>query len=163
MLSIIVALAENNVIGKDNKLLWRLPADLNRFKEITMGNTIIMGRKTFQSLPKVLPGRKHIVLTKDKNFHVEDENVLIVYSIENLIASISSEVENFIIGGGEIYKALMPYADKLYLTKVEESFQGDTFFPEIIKGQWKIISETEGIVDEKNNIPHSFINMERVK
>ena len=161
MLSIIVAVAEDNVIGGDNQLLWRLSNDLKNFKEITMGHTIIMGRKTFQSLPKILPGRKHIVLTRDKSFTVPSEMVEVFYSLDELLHSLDPLTEYFVIGGGEIYKALMPYCKKLYLTKVNKVFQGDTYFPKIDNSQWKVISETKGIIDEKNEIPHSFLVLEK--
>ena len=163
MISIIVAVAENNVIGKDNQLLWRLSNDLKNFKEITMGHTIIMGRKTFQSLPKVLPGRKHIVLTRDKSFKVSDEMVEVFYSLDEMLLSLDSQTEYFVIGGGEIYNILMPYCEKLYLTRVREKFQGDTYFPKIDNSQWKKISKIEGIIDDKNKIPHSFLILEKLK
>ncbi|MBC8061206.1 MAG: dihydrofolate reductase [Clostridiaceae bacterium] len=163
MLSIIVAVAENNVIGKDNDLLWRLSNDLKNFKEITMGHTIIMGRKTFESLPKILPGRKHIVLTRNSSSIAQSEMVEVVNSVEELLQSLNEEIEYFVIGGGEIYKALMPYSEKLYLTKVQKVFQGDTYFPEIDKGQWKEVSKIEGVIDEKNSIPHNFLILERIK
>ncbi len=161
MLSIIVAVANNNVIGKDNKLLWRLSNDLKRFKGITSGHTIIMGRKTFQSLPGMLPNREHIILTKDENFNAP--GAIVVHSIEELISSLDNKKEYFIIGGGEIYKALFEYADKIYLTQVEQEFEGDAFFPEIDYSKWNIVSKEAGIVDEKNSIMHTFINLERVK
>ena len=163
MISIIVAVAENNVIGKDNQLLWRLSNDLKNFKEITMGHTIIMGRKTFQSLPKVLPGRKHIVLTRDKSFKVSDEMVEVFYSLDEMLLSLDSQTEYFVIGGGEIYNILMPYCEKLYLTKVREAFQGDTYFPKIDNSKWKKVSKIEGIIDDKNKIPHSFLILEKLK
>ena len=163
MISIIVAVAENNVIGKDNQLLWRLSNDLKNFKEVTMGHTIIMGRKTFQSLPKVLPGRKHIVLTRDKSFKVSDEMVEVFYSLDEMLLSLDSQTEYFVIGGGEIYNILMPYCEKLYLTKVREAFQGDTYFPKIDNSKWKKVSKIEGIIDDKNKIPHSFLILEKLK
>ena len=163
MLSIIVAVAKNNVIGKDNQLLWRLSNDLKNFKEITMGHTIIMGRKTFESLPKVLPGRKHIVLTRDKSFVVPNEMVEVFNSVTELLESLNPEMEYFVVGGGEIYKTLMPYCEKLYLTKVKEEFKGDTYFPKIDNSQWKEVSRIVGTVDEKNSIPHSFLVLEKIK
>ena len=163
MLSIIVAVAKDNVIGKDNKLLWRLSNDLKNFKKTTMGHTIIMGRKTFESLPKILPGRKHIVLTRDKSFIAPSEMVEVFNSVKQLLDSLNPQNEYFVIGGGEIYKALMPYSEKLYLTKVKEVFEGDTYFPEIDNSQWKEISRIVGTVDEKNSIPHSFLILEKVK
>ena len=163
MLSIIVAVAKNNVIGKDNQLLWRLSNDLKNFKEITMGHTIIMGRKTFESLPKVLPGRRHIILTRDKSFVVPNEMVEVFNSVTELLESLNPEIEYFVVGGGEIYKTLMPYCEKLYLTKVKEEFKGDTYFPKIDNSQWKEVSRIVGTVDEKNSIPHSFLILEKIK
>ena len=163
MISIIVAVAENNVIGKNNKLLWRLPNDLKNFKEITMGHTIIMGRKTFESLPNILPGRKHIVLTKNKSVIGQDEMVEVFNSVEALLDSLNPQAEYFVIGGGEIYKALIPYCEKLYLTKVKGTFEGDTYFPEIDNGKWKEISKIKGVIDEENSNEHSFLILEKIK
>ena len=163
MLSIIVAVAENNAIGKENKLLWRLPNDLANFKKITMGNTMIMGRKTFESLPGLLPGRVHFVLTRDKNFKVANERVRVFNSLEELLKELKAENEYFVIGGGEIYKMLLPYVEKMYLTKVEKAFEADTFFPEINYSNWREIEATKGILDEKNLIPHSFVVLEKTK
>ena len=112
MLSIIVAMAKNNVIGKDNKLIWNLPDDLKRFKELTTGKNIIMGRKTFESLGRVLPNRKHIVLTKNKNWHYESDQVEVVNDIKDISKYIEDNNENFVIGGAEIYKMLIQYAKK---------------------------------------------------
>ena len=123
MLSIIVAIAENNLIGGDNKLLWHLSEDLKRFKEITMDNTLIMGRKTFASLPGVLPGRKHIVITRDENYKVDSNQVEIVHNIQDVINEYANNSENaFVIGGGEIYNTTFNYCSKLYLTKIKRSF-----------------------------------------
>ena len=144
MLSIIVAVAENNVIGKDNKLIWHLPADLKRFKEITTGHTIIMGRKTFESLGRVLPNRKHVILCNDMEMNVEDDTE-----------------EHFIIGGATIYKLLMPKANKIYLTLIHEKFDGDVYFPEISDDEWKIVDRTAGITDEKNPYNYEFITYVR--
>ena len=113
MLSIIVAVANNNVIGKDNKLIWHLPEDLKRFKALTTGHTIIMGRKTFESLGRVLPNRKHIVLCNDVNLNIENENVEVLSDISMLEKYINSAEENFVIGGATIYKLLLPKASKL--------------------------------------------------
>ena len=131
MLSIIVAVAENNVIGKDNKLIWHLPEDLKRFKRLTTGHTIIMGRKTFESLGRILPNRKHVILCNDMEMNIDDENVEILEDISMLKEYIDSEEEHFIIGGATIYKILRPYANKLYLTLIHEEFDGDVYFPEI--------------------------------
>ena len=131
MLSTIVAIANNNVIGKDNKLIWHLPEDLKRFKQITTGKNIIMGRKTFESLGRVLPNRKHIILCNDMEMDIDNENVEILDDISKLDKYINSDEENFVIGGATIYKLLMPYVNKLYITKINEDFVGDVYFPEI--------------------------------
>lgn len=162
MISIIVATAENNVIGGDNKLLWHISEDLKRFKSITMGKTLVMGRKTFESLPGVLPGRKHIVITRDKEFNPQHEQVEVIHSIDEIINKYrDNSVEVLIIGGGEIYKQLLPYTDKLYLTKVFKSFEGDTLFPEVNEMDWFVDFESEVITDEKSNIKYQFIDYTR--
>lgn len=161
MLSIIVAVAENNVIGKDNKLIWHLPADLKRFKEITTGHTIIMGRKTFESLGRVLPNRKHVILCNDMEMNVEDENVEVLEDISMLDKYIQDTEEHFIIGGATIYKLLMPKANKIYLTLIHEKFDGDVYFPEISDEEWKIVDRTAGITDEKNPYNYEFITYVR--
>lgn len=140
MLSLIAAMSQNHVIGKDNKLIWHLPQDLQRFKELTSYHTIIMGRKTFESLGRVLPNRKHVVLTRDKNYHVDDENVIIVHDISELDEYISSYEECFVIGGESIYRLLMPYANKLYITKIYKDFKGDAFFPKIDSKIWTVLA-----------------------
>lgn len=152
MLSIIVAVAENNVIGKDNKLIWHLPEDLKRFKKLTTGHTIIMGRKTFESLGRVLPNRKHVILCNDMELNIEDENVEVLEDISMLKQYIDSTEENFIIGGATIYKLLLPYANKIYLTLIHEKFEGDVFFPEIDEREWKIVETEKGLKDEKKSI-----------
>lgn len=161
MLSIIVAVAENNVIGKDNKLIWHLPADLKRFKEITTGHTIIMGRKTFESLGRVLPNRKHVILCNDMEMNVEDENVEVLEDISMLDKYIQDTKEHFIIGGATIYKLLMPKVNKIYLTLIHEKFDGDVYFPEISDDEWKIVDRTGGITDEKNPYNYEFITYVR--
>ena len=157
MLSIIVAVANNNVIGKDNKLIWHLPADLKRFKELTTGKTIIMGRKTFESLGRVLPNRKHIVLTRNKEWKYEDNQVKVITKLEELEREIKDKEENFVIGGASIYKMLMPYTNKMYVTKIEEEFEGDTYFPEINEKEWKIVEVENGIKDDKNPYNYKYI------
>lgn len=158
MLSIIVAIANKNVIGKDNKLIWHLPEDLKRFKNLTTGHTIIMGRKTFESLGRVLPNRKHVVLCNDATLDIKDENVEILPDIKLLDKYINSEEEHFIIGGATIYKLLMPYANKMYITKINQDFEGDAFFPEINENEWNILSVEKGITDEKNPYDYEYID-----
>ena len=161
MLSIIVAVAENNVIGKDNKLIWHLPEDLKRFKRLTTGHTIIMGRKTFESLGRVLPNRKHVILCNDMEMNIDDKNVEVLEDISMLKEYIDSEEEHFIIGGATIYKLLMPYAKKLYLTLIHEEFNGDVYFPEIEEKDWKIIDREEGLRNEENPFDYEYITFER--
>lgn len=160
MFSIIVAKSKNNMIGKDNKLLWHLPEDLKRFKELTNYHKIFMGRKTFESLPGVLVNRKHLILTKDEFYPTICDQVELVHSLEEFIKdNKDTEEEIFIIGGGTIYSELMPYCKKLYVTEVLKEFDGDTSFPEISK-EWKLIYESE----EKNykNLSYIFTEYTRV-
>jgi dihydrofolate reductase len=163
MLSIIVAISKNNIIGKEGKLPWYLPNDLKRFREVTTGHKIIMGRKTYESLPKILPNRQHIVLTRDKNFNVEDERVTIIYSVEELLKALSKNEEYFVIGGAEIFSAFEEYVDRIYLTVIQENFEGDVAFPKIDYSQWKEVSCENGIVDEKNKYAHKFLTLDRIK
>ena len=157
MLSTIVAIANGNVIGKDNKLIWHLPEDLKRFKQITTGKNIIMGRKTFESLGRVLPNRKHIILCNDMEMNVDDDRVEVLEDISMLDKYIKSEEENFIIGGATIYRLLMPYANKMYITKINESFEGDVYFPEIKEETWKEISRERGLKNEENPYDYEYI------
>lgn len=163
MLSIIVAIAaSNNAIGKDNSLLWHISEDLKRFKEITSNHKILMGRKTFESLPGILPNREHIILTRDKNFNVDSDKVTIINNIEDAIKYYKdSNEEIFIIGGGEIYKEFLPLANKLYLTKVYKDFDADTFFPQINLDEWKVIHTSETKIDEKSGLNFEFIDLLR--
>ena len=161
MLSIIVAIAENNVIGKDNQLIWHLPEDLKRFKKLTTGHTIIMGRKTFESLGRVLPNRKHIVLCNDMKIDIDNENVEVLSDISMLKKYIDDEKEHFIIGGATIYRLLMPYASKMYVTLIHQEFEGDAYFPEINEEDWKVVSKEKGLRDENNPFDYEYINFER--
>ena len=161
MLSIIVAKAQNNIIGKDNKLLWHLPDDMKRFKEITTGHTIIMGRKTFESIGKVLPNRKHIVFTQNSDFKVNDENVKIVHSMLEIQEYIENKEENFVIGGAMIYNLLMPYVNKMYITEIHKDFEGDTVFPKINLDIWKEVSREKGEDIEQNDLEYDFVVYER--
>ena len=162
MLSIIVAKANNNVIGKDNKLMWHLPEDLKHFKELTTGHNIIMGRKTFQSLGRILPNRHHIVLCRNKNFKIEDENVEIVHNTHDLIGYVEDDKEHFVIGGEQIYHLLMPYCKKMYITQIHHDFDGDAFFPEINKKEWIVLDKQKGLKNEKNPYDYEYITYERI-
>lgn len=163
MLSIIVAKAKNNIIGKDNKLLWHLPDDLKRFKELTIGHNIIMGRKTFESLGGILPNRKHIVFTQNPDFKINDENVQVVHSMLEIQEYIENDEENFVIGGAMIYNLLMPYVTKMYVTEIEKDFQGDAFFPRIDTQVWKEVSRENGMKDENNDFDYDYVVYERIK
>ncbi len=161
MLSIIVAVAKNNVIGKDNQLIWHLPEDLKRFKRLTTGHTIIMGRRTFESLGRVLPNRKHVILCNDKQINIDDENVEILPDISLLDKYKDSPEENFIIGGATIYRLLMPMADKMYVTHIDKDFDGDVYFPQIDEKEWKVVDEEEGPDDGKNTFKYKYVTYER--
>lgn len=163
MLSIVVAVGENNVIGKDSSLPWYLPNDLKYFKKITLreSKTMIMGRKTFESLPKLLPDRNHIILTKNKNFNIENCNIKIIHKINMLKSFINDKKEYFVIGGGEIFSMLLPYTEKIYMTKIHHNFSGDTFFPNINRCDWNTVEKLEGITDEKNIYAHTYLVLNR--
>lgn len=164
MLSIIVAKAKNNIIGKNNQLIWSMPEDLKRFKKLTTGHNIIMGRNTFISLGRVLPNRKHIVLAKEEeNFSVDDENVEVVNSIEDLKKYMDDDNENFVIGGAMIYKLMMPYAQKLYITEIDKEFEGDVSFPEVDLNIWKEVQREKGPDDGKNDFDYDFVIYEKNK
>ena len=160
MLSIIVAKAKNNTIGKDNKLLWHISDDLKRFEELTTGHVIIMGRKTFESLGRVLPNRKHIVFSQNPDFKVNDENVEIVHSMLQLQEYIEDENENFVIGGAMIYNLLMPYVKKMYVTEIDKEFEGDTFFPRINEEIWEEVSREKG-PEDSNNFKYEYVIYKR--
>ena len=161
MISIIVAISKNNVIGKDNKLLWNIPEDLKHFKEITLNSKIIMGRKTFESLPGILPKRQHIILTKNKNYKVNSKEVKIVYDFKTIISDFyDSDEEVFVIGGGEIYNLFINYCKKLYLTKIDSIFDGDTFFPNFDLSKFTIVEESPNYVSS-NNISYKYLTLKR--
>ncbi|MBL4676972.1 MAG: dihydrofolate reductase [Mucilaginibacter sp.] len=157
-ISIIVAIAENNAIGKNNQLLWHMPNDLKHFKEITSGRTIIMGRKTFDSVGRPLPKRRNIVVTRQD---IEIPGCEVVKSIDEGLALCAGEDEVFIGGGAEIYRQAMDKTDRIYLTIIHKEFDADTFFPEIDYSQWNEVSRERHEPDEKNPLPYSFITLER--
>ncbi len=161
MLSIIVAKAKNNTIGKDNKLLWHISDDLKRFKELTTNHNIIMGRKTFESLGGILPNRKHIIFSQNPDFKIENENVEIVHSMLQIQQYIEDEEENFVIGGAMIYNLLMPYVTKMYVTEIEKDFEGDTFFPKINSEVWEEISREKGPEDSENKFEYEYVTYKR--
>lgn len=161
MLSIIVAVAENNVIGKDNQLVWHLPRDMKHFKDTTVGHYIIMGRKTFESNGRPLPNRTNVVITRDKNYKAE--GCIIVNSLEDAIKEAKGDPETFIIGGGVIYELAMPLVNRIYLTKIHQTFEGDTFFPKINMDEWAEVHRRDFEPDEKNKYPFSILILDRKK
>jgi dihydrofolate reductase len=159
IVSIIVAIGENHAIGKNNQLLWHMPNDLKHFKDITLGRTIIMGRKTFDSVGKPLPRRRNIVVTRQ---NITIPGCEVVKSLEDGLALCQDEDEVFIGGGAEIYKLAMHLTDRIYLTIIHKSFDADTFFPEIDKDEWEEVKREDFEPDEKNLLPYSFITLERI-
>ncbi len=155
----IAAAAENNALGKDNDLVWHLPDDFKRFKELTTGHHIIMGRKTFESFPKPLPNRTHIIITRNKNY--SPEGALVVHSLEKALEIAREDQQPFIIGGGEIYKLALPKAERIELTRVHESFKADTFFPEINEENWKLTNKEYHPADEKHKYAFTYLTYER--
>ncbi len=161
-LSIIVAVSENNVIGKTGEIPWYLPADLKHFAKTTQGHSVIMGRKTYdsilQKLGKPLPKRKNIIITRQKDLSLPDCTV--VATLEEAVQA-SSDGEIFVIGGAEIYKLAFPFTNKLYLTRVHTKVNGDVFFPEFKKDEWKEMSSEAHQADEKNKFEYTFYHYER--
>lgn len=159
-ISLVVAISKNNGIGKNNQLLWHLPNDLKFFKRTTSGHTVIMGRKTYESIGKALPNRRNIVITRQLDFH--PENVEVVNSLEQALQACQSNEEVFIIGGAEIYKQTLPLADRLYLTKVNVELEADAFFPTIQLDEWNIVEHESHIADEKHAYDYEFFILERI-
>lgn len=160
MLTLIAAAAENNALGKDNDLVWNLPVDFNRFKKLTSGHCIIMGRKTFESLPGLLPKRTHIIITRQKDYQAD--NCIVTSSLEEAIKIAYKKDENpFIIGGGEIYKQSMNVADLIELTRVHTEVEADTFFPEIDDSKWELIQKEFYAKDERHQFDFTFLTYKR--
>lgn len=154
MIIMIAAVAENNELGKDNELVWHLPNDFKRFKSLTTNHHIIMGRKTFESFPKPLPNRTHIVITRQKDYH--PEGCIVVDSIENAIAACPKNEDSYIIGGGEIYTLGLPFADIIEITKVHHTFDADAFFPKIRATEWQLVEKEENFKDEKHLYDYTY-------
>ena len=154
--SVIVAISDNNVIGKDNALLWHLSADMRFFKEKTTGHHIIMGRKTFESMGKrLLPNRTTIVITRNKDYEMP-EGGIVASSLVDALEKAENDTEVFIIGGAQIYQMAIPFANTMYITRVHHTFDGDAFFPEYDKSQWKLVSSEHHKADEKNEYDYTF-------
>ncbi len=159
-LSIIAGIGKNNELGKGNTLLWHMPKDLKHFRDITSGKTVIMGRKTFESIGRPLPNRRNIIITRDKEYNTE--GIEIVYSLDEAIEKVRDEDESFIIGGAEIYKQAIEKANKLYITEIDEVFpEADTFFPTIDKEIWQENKRESFSSDENNPYDYSFVEYER--
>lgn len=160
-ITMIAAAAENNALGKDNDLVWHLPDDFKRFKKLTTGHYIIMGRKTFESFPKPLPNRTHVVITRKKNY--EREGAVVVHSLEEALRLASNDPQPFVIGGGEIYKLALPEADKIELTRVHGTFDADAFFPEIDERNWKLVSSSFHPADADHDYAFTYLTYERAR
>ena len=161
-ITIIVAAAENNAIGKNNDLIWSLPDDLKRFKRLTSGHCIIMGRKTFDSFPGLLPNRKHIVISKKSKSYFPAE-VTVVNNFEDAIKATNEDENPFIIGGGQIYNIAMKYSDTIELTRVHEEFEADTFFPKIKEDEWQLINEEKHEMDERHEYSFTYKTYLKIK
>ena len=159
-ISIIVAMATNRVIGHENRLPWHLPADLQHFKRITMGKPILMGRKTWESIGRPLPGRTNIVITRDVSYSAD--GCVVVHSLDAALEAARDNDEIMVIGGAEFYRQVLPRASTLYLTLVDGEFEGDAFFPEIDENEWLEVERSDHGQDEKNPHAYSFIRLERV-
>jgi dihydrofolate reductase len=158
-ISIIAAMAENRVIGVDNTLPWRLPADLRHFRLITTGHPVIMGRRNYESIGKPLPGRDNIVVTRDPDYRAP--GCTVTHSLEQALTSAQNDREIFIIGGAEIYRQAFPRAERLYLTLVHADIRGDTYFPEFDPAQWRETSRERHEADEKNPYAYTFLTYDR--
>lgn len=160
-ISIIVATARNGIIGRDGSLPWHLPDDLKRFKEITTGHTVVVGRKTFEAIGRPLPDREVVVLTRNRGFDAED--IQVIHSFEKAIALADEREELFVAGGAEVYAHTLPLADRLYQTQVHADVEGDVSFPEISSSEWRLSSEELHDSDENHEFAFSFRSFERRK
>ena len=163
--SIIVARANNGVIGKDNGLIWHMPHDLKFFKQTTSGHYVIMGRKSYEAIGKPLPNRLNILITRQEDYYVE--NCLVLHSLEEALelAQKQKQEEVFILGGGEVYRQALDqdYVDRIYLTEIKETFEGDTYFPELDMSRWQETHREEFQADHQNPYDYAFVTLERLK
>lgn len=157
-ISLIVAMGENQVIGADNRMPWHLPADLKRFRQITMGKPMLMGRKTYESIGRPLPGRKNIILTSNPDY--EAPGCVVVHSLEQAFQAADAE-ELMVIGGSALYRECLPIAERLYLTQIHREFAGDTFFPEFDRAAWREVAREESEADPDSGLSYSFLVLER--
>ena len=159
-IALIAAMAENRIIGRENRLPWRLPADLRRFKSLTMGKPVIMGRKTYESIGKPLPGRSNIVVTRDPDYRAPGCQV--VHSLEQALEAGAGHAEVMVIGGAELYRQALGRAQRMYLTLVRAEVEGDTLFPDIEPQQWRELERESHRADEKNQYDYDFVTLQRV-
>ena len=160
-ITLIAAVSENNALGKNNQLIWHLSEDLKRFKRLTQGHSIIMGRKTFESMPKALPNRKNIILTRNKGYKAQ--NAWVVHTIEEALKLTEGDSQPFIIGGGEIYKLFLYHADSIELTRIHRNFEADTFFPEIDYKNWELVEEEKHLSSENQPYDYSYLKFRKIK
>ena len=159
-IAIVVAMDTHGVIGRDNGLPWHLPADLQHFKKTTMGKPILMGRKTHESIGRPLPGRTNIVITRDAGYRAE--GCVVVNSIDAALEAAGEQDEIMVIGGAEFYRQVLPRTDTIYLTRIHETFTGDTFFPELYEADWREVECSDHSADAKNPHDYSFIRLDRM-
>lgn len=163
MISLLVAMDRNHVIGYENDMPWHLPKDLKHFKEKTTENTMIMGRKTFDSIGRVLPNRKNVILTEQEEYNVEGAHIINQLDDVCELNEKKPDEELFIIGGGALFKQVLPHADRMYITEIHEEFPGDTYFPSFSKTDWKLTKKEKGTRDDKNPYDYYFLQYDRVK
>jgi dihydrofolate reductase len=159
-LSLIWAMGRNRVIGVDNRLPWRLPADLKRFRALTTGHTIVMGRKTYESFPRPLPDRHHVIVTTDPHYQAQS-GCTVVHTLDAALAAAGSNEEAFVIGGASLYAQTLPRADRLYVTLIDADFDGDTRFPDFDWREWLEVAREDHVPDEQNHYAYSFVTFER--
>ncbi|WP_181304148.1 dihydrofolate reductase [Rufibacter sp. XAAS-G3-1] len=161
MIALVVAIAENRVIGKDNQLIWHLPKDLQHFKKLTLGHPVVMGRKTFEAIGKPLPGRTSIIVTHQQNYSAP-EGCIVTSSLEKALEyGLALDEHVMVVGGGEIYRQALPLAEVVYLTLVHESFEGDVLFPDLEADAWEVTDQEEHLPDEKHAYPFTFFTFRR--
>lgn len=160
LLSAVFAASDNDVVGRDNALPWYLPADLAHFKRLTMGKPMLMGRRTFQSIGKALPGRRNIVLTRGD---FAAPGIEVVHSIEEALQRVAGEPELVNIGGAQVLRAALPLTSRIHLTRVHARFEGDTFLPELPAGEWQVVERTQRAADERNPYAMTFMTLERIR
>ncbi|MBO8155017.1 MAG: dihydrofolate reductase [Bacillaceae bacterium] len=161
MISLLVAMDKNQLIGKDNQLPWHLPEDLKYFKKTTLGHTVVMGRKTFESIGRPLPQRENVVMTRNKDFQAE--GCAVIHSWDPVLEWNEEEPEReiFVIGGQGLFDKAIEFADRLYITRIDDEFEGDTYFPDFDDSDWKLVSKEKGIKDEKNPYDYYFCVYDR--